>query len=205
MRFAKPSQKNPKNDQICVFFLALRFLSDHQLSDHQYLDQPFPNQCRESSFPDQLIEIEASLTSPQRLKLPRLQLQLQWELEMEWVFFYQSRNGGVSICIKTFAIPQNITSTFTYLLCLGRGKCRSEKVQTSMLWSGKLFIVRVTVDANAMVEIDVDSGNRHSSNRRSGKRCSAFFLFKCLLYKVVYQVSIFFPGLFSSAKSLFPL
>ena len=31
-----------------------------------------------------------------------------------------------------------------------------------MLWLGKLFIFEVTVDANAMVGIDVDLGNQRS-------------------------------------------
>ena len=37
-----------------------------------------------------------------------------------------------------------------------------------MLWSGKLFIVRVTVDTYAMVGVNVDSGYRRSEIARSG-------------------------------------
>ena len=36
-----------------------------------------------------------------------------------------------------------------------------------MLWSGKLFIVGVTVDNYAMVGVSVDSGYRRSENARS--------------------------------------
>ena len=74
---------------------------------------------RDRSFPDQPIEIEAS---------PTVAIATMGTGDGMGIFFNESRNGGVSICIKTFAISQNITSTFTYLLCLGRGKCRSEKV-----------------------------------------------------------------------------
>ena len=42
-----------------------------------------------------------------------------------------------------------------------------------MLWSGKLFIVGVTVEANAMVRIDADSGNWQLDKRWSDKRRSA--------------------------------
>ena len=47
-----------------------------------------------------------------------------------------------------------------------------------MLWSGKLFIVGVIVEANAMVGIDADTGNQQSDKRWSDKRRSAGVNFK---------------------------
>ena len=43
----------------------------------------------------------------------------------------------------------------------------------SMLWSGKLHIVRITVDVYAMVGIDTNLGYQRSDNQRSDNSRSA--------------------------------
>ena len=60
------------------------------------------------------------------------------------------------------------------------GKARAH---TSMLWSGKLYIVRVTADAYAMVGVSACSVRLHLENARSEKdvvtfKNGSFIIFK---------------------------
>ena len=69
-----------------------------------------------------------------------------------------------------------------------------------MLWLGKLFIVGVTVDVNAMVGIDVDLGNRRWDKRRSDKR--RFYYERLRLFQNCHhqKIGLIFTGSTSTAN-----